>query len=165
MPIYEAAVDRRPEGTAVKLVHEELYTPDVQANKRVLRPVFEMLGLSMPQTPELDRLLDPAITKLNSEATYRMVPNAVEIDESLGSDRTGWLFDRPRLAQTVVQVKTQEKTHALRGELQWEGNLDGLREGRFVDAGAQPNPRSENGWLNGKGEGRTASPRHVNDPT
>ena len=96
VPIYEAVVDRRPEGTAVKLVHEALYTPDVTANKRVLRPVFDMLGLSMRQTSELDRLLDPAITKLNSEATYRMVPNAVEIDERLGSDRTGWLFDRPR---------------------------------------------------------------------
>jgi len=100
VPIYEAVVDRRPEGTAVKLVHEELYTPDVAANKRVLRPVFEMLGLSMPQTPELDRLLDPAITKLNSEATYRMVPNAVEIDAKLGSDRTGWLFPRSRPRST-----------------------------------------------------------------
>jgi hypothetical protein len=98
IPEYERMVDRRPQGTYVKLVYEELYTPDVEANKRVLRPVFDMLGLAMPQTKELDRLLDPSSTKLNSEATYRLVPNAAEIDEKLGSDRTGWLFDnvRPR---------------------------------------------------------------------
>jgi hypothetical protein len=62
----------------------------------VLRPVFEMLGLSMPQTAELDRLLYPAISKLNSEATYRLVSNADEIERRLGSDRTGWLFERVR---------------------------------------------------------------------
>jgi hypothetical protein len=92
---YSRVLDRRPKGSYVKLVYEELYTPDVAANKRVLRPVFDMLGLTMPETEELDRLLDPAITKLNSEETYRLVPNAVEIDEKLGSDETGWLFDKP----------------------------------------------------------------------
>ena len=95
MTMYGQVVDRRPKGSCVKLWYKELYTPDVEANKRVLQPVFDMLDLEMPETVELDRLLDPAITKLNSEETYRLVPNADEINEKLGSDKTGWLFDTP----------------------------------------------------------------------
>jgi hypothetical protein len=59
-----------------------------------LRAMHLSVKQEMPETEELDRLLDPAITKLNSEETYRLVPNATKIDEALGSDETGWLFDR-----------------------------------------------------------------------
>jgi hypothetical protein len=65
----------------------------VKAPERVLQLVFDMLGLSIPETLKLDRLLDPEITKLNLEATYRLVPSADEIDNVLGCDRTGWLFE------------------------------------------------------------------------
>jgi Arc/MetJ family transcription regulator len=33
--------------------------------------------------------------------------------------------------RTLVQLRAQERVRALRGKLQWEGDLEVLREGRF----------------------------------
>ena len=35
--------------------------------------------------------------------------------------------------RTLVRLKAQERVRSLRGKLRWEGDLDTLREGRFVD--------------------------------
>jgi Arc/MetJ family transcription regulator len=35
--------------------------------------------------------------------------------------------------RTLVQLKNQEQVRSLRGKLQWEGDLNTLREGRFAD--------------------------------
>lgn len=34
--------------------------------------------------------------------------------------------------RTLVRLKAQERIRALRGKLQWEGDLSELREGRFA---------------------------------
>jgi Arc/MetJ family transcription regulator len=35
--------------------------------------------------------------------------------------------------RTLVKLKEQEQVRSLRGKLQWEGDLDSLREERFTD--------------------------------
>ena len=35
--------------------------------------------------------------------------------------------------RTLVRLKEQERVRSLRGKLQWEGNLNMLREGRLAD--------------------------------
>jgi Arc/MetJ family transcription regulator len=35
--------------------------------------------------------------------------------------------------RTLVRLKKQEQVRSLRGKLQWEGDLDMLREGRLAD--------------------------------
>ena len=35
--------------------------------------------------------------------------------------------------RTLVRLKRQERVRSLRGKLQWEGDLNMLREDRFVD--------------------------------
>jgi Arc/MetJ family transcription regulator len=35
--------------------------------------------------------------------------------------------------RTLVRLRKQEQVRSLRGKLQWEGDLDTLREGRFLD--------------------------------
>lgn len=35
--------------------------------------------------------------------------------------------------RTLVQLKSQERVRVLRGQLRWEGDLDAMRESRFVD--------------------------------
>ena len=35
--------------------------------------------------------------------------------------------------RTLIRLKAQEQVRSLRGELQWEGDLSTMREGRFVD--------------------------------
>ena len=95
MTLYEQIVDRRPPGSYVKLWYEDLYMPDVAHNRSVLQRAFDLLKLSMPATPEVDYLLDPVLTKLNPAKLYKFIPNATEIDEQLGSGKTGWLFEKP----------------------------------------------------------------------
>ena len=40
----------------------------------------------------LQKYLNPENAQLNSSETYRFIPNVDEIEETLGSDETGWLF-------------------------------------------------------------------------
>ena len=35
--------------------------------------------------------------------------------------------------RTLIRLKSQEQVRTLRGKLPWEGDLDELRQGRFVD--------------------------------
>ena len=35
--------------------------------------------------------------------------------------------------RTVIRLKSQEQARTLRGKLHWEGDLDAMREGRFID--------------------------------
>jgi len=101
MDMYESIVDQRAPGSYIKLWHENLYTPAVEHNRSVLQGVFDLLGLTLPSTAEIDRLLDPAITKLNSDESYRFVPNIDEVEAHLGSDETGWLFEKALSPQIV----------------------------------------------------------------
>ncbi len=91
--LYAGVLARKPPGMCLPLYYEDLYTMDVAHNREAFRKVFDFLGLSMPDSDELDRLIDPRIEKINSPATYASVPNARTIDEQFGSDETGWLFD------------------------------------------------------------------------
>ncbi len=33
----------------------------------------------------------------------------------------------------LVRIREQQSLHELRGKVEWEGNLDEMREGRFLD--------------------------------
>ena len=35
--------------------------------------------------------------------------------------------------RTLIRLKAQQEVRSLRGQLQWEGDLNTLREGRFAD--------------------------------
>jgi hypothetical protein len=96
---YREVLARKPDGMYLSLVYEEFYTADVTRNRESLGKVFEFLELSLPDSPELDRLLDPRLEKINDASTYSLLPNAREIDARLGSDETGRLFDTKRSSQ------------------------------------------------------------------
>ena len=63
----------------------------------------------------------------------------VVIDDELMSEAlesTGLKTKRAVIEEalrTLVRLKKQEQVRSLRGELQWEGSLSALREGRFTD--------------------------------
>ena len=63
-----------------------------------LNKVYRYLGFSeIPnpcQDPKIKKFLDPTQNKFNDEATYRLIPNIDEIAEKLGSEKTGYLFER-----------------------------------------------------------------------
>lgn len=91
---YMDVLAQKPSEMYLPLYYEDLYTADVARNRESVSSVFRFLGLSMPDSQELDDLVDPRVEKINSLATYALLPNAKIIDERLGSDGIGWLFEK-----------------------------------------------------------------------
>lgn len=89
------------------LDYEDLYDPTVTTAKR--RHRFEALLTWLGYGPvtdrvaleRIDRLLDPAWTRLNSMQTYARIPGIAEIERTLAGPDTGSLFNES-LAQPAV---------------------------------------------------------------
>ncbi|MBU1683416.1 hypothetical protein KJ742_05725 [Patescibacteria group bacterium] len=79
--------------------YEDLYGPDVSEEKKlqIINEIFEFWGVGklkkLKYIKQAKELLDPGKYKLNSEETYKQIPNYKEIEEQCGSDETGWLFN------------------------------------------------------------------------
>jgi Acetyltransferase (GNAT) domain len=95
MPIYAAyaVVDQRPADTTIKLVYEDVYFAVAPQREAQIAAIWNMLQLD-PLPPEpLQQYLEPEQAKVNSVATYALLPNAQEIHEQCGNDVTGWLYE------------------------------------------------------------------------
>ena len=81
-----------------ELAYEDLYELDLTEEQKLvtLNEMFEFLGVGELTRPGLvakaKDLLKPENSKLNSELTYRRIPNIRHIDELLGNDVTGRIF-------------------------------------------------------------------------
>jgi hypothetical protein len=92
MALCESVVDRRPDDRVLKLVYEDVYFVTRDEQTALLDSLWTFLEVPAIVSERLDYYLRPEMTKLNSEATYRLLPNADEVNEACGSDLTGWLF-------------------------------------------------------------------------
>lgn len=82
-----------------ELSYEDIYTPSTDLS-RALERVNETLAFlgagPLPSGTPLVRaghLLDPAVYKVNSELSYRRIPNIEEIETVCGNDETGHVFN------------------------------------------------------------------------
>jgi hypothetical protein len=80
-----------------EIFYEDLFGAAVDSEAQIarVREIFAYLGAGDPGEEAWKRirgLLDPGATRLNSEETYRLIPNAAEIDAEFGGDRDGRLF-------------------------------------------------------------------------
>ena len=91
---YQRVLSKKPSSLCLHVEYESLYTTELEQNRQAMRAVFAFLGLSLPDSPKLDALLNPGVAKINSADMYAFLPNAEEIDRKLGSDRTGWLLKK-----------------------------------------------------------------------
>ena len=91
---YRRVVLKRPSESRMLREYEEFYTDSLDQNRENLVAVLRFLGFGASDLSEADQYLDPRTAKLNNDDTYRMLPNAEEIDRALGSDENGWLFSR-----------------------------------------------------------------------
>lgn len=81
-----------------EIAYEDLFAPAVAEADQVarIRELFEYVGASEPDESvwrKIHDLLDPGRSKLNSAETYRLIPNADEIEAKLGGLQNGHLFD------------------------------------------------------------------------
>lgn len=83
----------------LELWYEDLFGAEVSLAERVacLGRVYAFLRGSAAgpaaDPTQLRDLLDSSSTQLNTTETYRLIPNASDIELRLGSDVSGWLFD------------------------------------------------------------------------
>ncbi len=89
---YSEVMFRKPMQMHINLIYEEFYTDDVALNRKSISTIFDFLGVSLPNSPKLDNLLNPQVSKINKEEMYAFLPNANEINEKFGCERNGWLF-------------------------------------------------------------------------
>jgi len=82
----------------LEMSYEDIYAPvltQTQRREALCRILTFMEKDTSPDAMDIaaiDRLLDPAVSKMNSRETYLLVPNIHDIERHLGSDRTGRLF-------------------------------------------------------------------------
>jgi hypothetical protein len=90
---YESVIDTRPPDTVRKLVYEDFYFAPPAARRSEFDAVVRFLGAEPFDDPRIEPFLAPETGRINSPETYRLIPNAAEIEASCGCDRTGWLND------------------------------------------------------------------------
>ncbi|MBN2172749.1 MAG: hypothetical protein JW731_01365 [Bacteroidales bacterium] len=90
---YSGILQKRPENTWLNITYEDLYTSDLSKNLEKLSEIFDFLDLGMPDVSEISDFLNPEKAKMNSIETYQQIPNIQEIEQALGNDETGWLFE------------------------------------------------------------------------
>lgn len=91
---YDSVIDARPPDTVRKVVYEDLYFAPAAARRTEFDALVSFLGAEPFDDPRIEQFLAPETGRINSPDTYRLIPNAAEIEASCGCDATGWLGDR-----------------------------------------------------------------------
>jgi hypothetical protein len=89
---YDRVLSSRDPADVFRLAYEELFLGPDEQRRRLLDEATAFVGLEPVTDEQAHELMDPSRTKLNSDRTYEVVPNAREIDEALGGDESGHLF-------------------------------------------------------------------------
>ena len=93
LDFFGAVVDARPDQTTIKLTYEDLYfVPPARRDQRIAA-IWKLLGIAPLESKGYQDYLRPEAAKINSAATYALLPNARDIQRLCGNDVTGWLFE------------------------------------------------------------------------
>jgi hypothetical protein len=90
--VCESILDRRADGRGLKIVYEDFYFASREEQAKNVAGLWSFLRLEPIPAADLAYYLRPELTKLNSAATYRFLPNAQDVNDLCGSDQHGWLF-------------------------------------------------------------------------
>jgi hypothetical protein len=91
--LYRQLLASLPPDRCHEVVFEDFFLVPPDEKRARLREVFAFLELEPPEGQAVERFLDPAHAQLNTDETYARVPNLRELDDALGSDETGRIFD------------------------------------------------------------------------
>ncbi|HJR81504.1 MAG TPA: hypothetical protein VJ821_15640 [Anaerolineales bacterium] len=93
LDFFESVLDALPEGKAIKLTYEGLYFTHLSKRETQLAAVWDFLGVEPLELERIQYYLLPETAKINSKATYALLPNALEIQHRCGNNVTGWLYE------------------------------------------------------------------------
>lgn len=89
---FESVVGERAANEAIKLTYEELYFSEMSHQRQQIAAIWNLLQIPPLELEHHQHYLQPEAAKINSAATYALLPNAREIDQACGNDATGRLY-------------------------------------------------------------------------
>lgn len=89
----ESLLSRECNGRWLPVVYEDFFLVSSAEQAETLNALWKFLGLEPIAASEFRHHLRPEIARLNSPATYALVPNIQQLNDECGSDAHGWLFD------------------------------------------------------------------------
>lgn len=93
LDFFESVINTLPDDKTIKLTYEDLYfSPPAQRDVQIAA-IWNFLRITPLESEQLQYYLQPEAVKINSAATYALVPNAHDIQRSCGNDVTGWLYE------------------------------------------------------------------------
>ncbi len=90
---HAAVLAGLPESRRLDVSYEDFFLAAETERAAQLERLFAFLDLEPIPAAQAAAFLDPSRARLNSEETYARVPNVRELDETLGSDEYGRLFE------------------------------------------------------------------------
>ena len=95
--------------------YEDIFDGNLSLEEKLkkIHQILDFLGFEWfeaeLQINKVKELLDPKKRKLNSEETYQLIPNIFEIEQELGCEETGYLFDQKTNTYFSLANKLQRK--------------------------------------------------------
>ncbi len=93
LDFFESVIDALPDHVAIKLVYEDLYFAPAAQRDQQIATIWKLLEIAPLESERLAYYLQPESVKMNSAATYALLPNARDIQNLCGNDETGWLYE------------------------------------------------------------------------
>lgn len=91
---YQEMIASRDPASVINLVYEDFYYSSAQYRRDTFARILKFLGVAPFWDDKVSFFLEPETGRINSDDTYRYIPNAREIDLACGCADTGWLFER-----------------------------------------------------------------------
>lgn len=93
LDFFESVIDARSDHAAIKLIYEDLYfSPAAQRDQQIVA-IWNLLAIEPLEWERIQYYLRPEAIKINSPATYALLPNVHDIQRSCGNNATGWLYE------------------------------------------------------------------------
>jgi len=93
LDFFESIIDTRSRDEVIKLTYEDFYFSETSQQEQQIDAIWKLLRIASLELEQYQYFLQPEAVKINSAATYALLPNANEIQEYCGNDMTGWLYD------------------------------------------------------------------------
>jgi hypothetical protein len=114
------------------LAYEDLFGVHMSLADRRLKidEIVNFLGFDPAKLDSdvVSKHLDPARSKLNTDETYRLIPNIYQVEMLFGSEENGYLFDGDSSAASIATKWRDEFRDGFKREFEFQKEIHELKE-------------------------------------
>jgi len=94
LDFFESIIEARSRAEVIKITYEDLYFSETSQQNQQIAAIWNLLKIAPLELEQYQYYLRPEAVKINSAATYALLPNGREIQRCCGNDVTGWLYEQ-----------------------------------------------------------------------